>query len=162
VQASVQAKRTAGPVETGQTLAELVTRDLTALTKHLLLTTSRDMFQELEKAGISITQIKSLTFLAEAEEPLSVKALSEVIGLSLPGVSRAIDGLVQRGEVTRVEDPRDRRSKLLTITPRGRRTYERVLATRMAGIRRFVEELDPEEQEALARGLSAVAGRLHR
>jgi DNA-binding MarR family transcriptional regulator len=153
VQASVEAKQTA---------AEVATRELTALTKHLLLTTSRDMFHELEKAGISITQVKSLTFLAEAEEPLSVKALSDVIGLSLPGVSRAIDGLVQRGEITRVEDPRDRRSKLLTITPRGRRTYERVLATRMAGIRRFVYELDPEEQEALARGLSAVAGRLNR
>jgi DNA-binding MarR family transcriptional regulator len=144
------------------TTAEVVTRELTALTRHLLLTTSRDIFHELEKAGISITQIKSLTFLAEAEEPLSVKALSDVMGLSVPGISRAVDGLVQRGEITRVEDPRDRRSKLLSITPRGRRTYERVLATRMAGIRRFVDELDSEEQEALARGLSAVAGRLHR
>jgi DNA-binding MarR family transcriptional regulator len=132
------------------------------LTKHLLLTTSRDLFHELERAGISLTQIKSLTFLAEADEPLSVKALSDVIGLSVPGVSRAIDGLVQRAEVTRVEDPRDRRSKLLSITPKGRRTYERLLAIRAAGIRRFVDELDPEEQEALARGLSAVAGRLNR
>jgi DNA-binding MarR family transcriptional regulator len=147
---------------TSQTAAEVVTRELTALTKHLLLTTSRDLFHELERAGISLTQIKSLTFLAEAEEPLSVKALSDVIGLSVPGVSRAIDGLVQRGEITRVEDPRDRRSKLLSITPRGRRTYERLLAIRVAGIRRFVDELDPEEQEALARGLSAVAGRLNR
>jgi DNA-binding MarR family transcriptional regulator len=147
---------------TTQATADIVTRELTALTRHLLLTTSRDIFHELEKAGISITQIKSLTFLTEAEEPLSVKALSDVMGLSVPGISRAVDGLVQRGEVTRVEDPRDRRSKLLSITPRGRGTYERVLATRMAGIRRFVDELDPEEQEALARGLSAVAGRLHR
>jgi DNA-binding MarR family transcriptional regulator len=147
---------------TTQTAAEVVTRELTALTKHLLLTTSRDLFHELERAGISLTQIKSLTFLAEADEPLSVKALSDVIGLSVPGVSRAIDGLVQRGEITRMEDPRDRRSKLLSITPRGRRTYERLLAIRVAGIRRFVDELDPEEQEALARGLSAVARRLNR
>jgi DNA-binding MarR family transcriptional regulator len=147
---------------TTQTAAEVVTRELTALTKHLLLTTSRDLFHELERTGISLTQIKSLTFLAEADEPLSVKALSDVIGLSVPGVSRAIDGLVQRGEITRMEDPRDRRSKLLSITPRGRRTYERLLAIRVAGIRRFVDELDPEEQEALARGLSAVAGRLNR
>lgn len=149
-------------VGTTQATADIVTRELTALTRHLLLTTSRDIFHELEKAGISITQIKSLTFLAEAKEPLSVKALSDLMGLSVPGISRAVDGLVQRGEVTRVEDPRDRRSKLLSITPRGRRTYERVLAIRMAGIRRFVDELDPEEQEALARGLSAVAGRLRR
>ena len=130
--------------------------------KHLLMTTGRDFFAELEKAGVSVTQAKTLMFLIEAEKRISVKALSDLMGLSLPGVSRAIDGLVQRGEVSREEDPSDRRSKLLSITPHGRRTYERLLATRVAGVRRFVDELNPEEQEALARGLSAVAGRLHR
>jgi DNA-binding MarR family transcriptional regulator len=145
-----------------QPTADYLARELTALMKHLLVTTSRDVFSELEKAGISLTQIKSLTMLVDSEEPMSIKALSDVMGLSVPGISRAVDGLVQRGEVKRVEDPSDRRSKLLSITPRGRRTYERVLATRMAGVRRFVDELDPEEQEALAQGLSAVAGRLNR
>ena len=143
-----------------QETAERLATDLTALMKVLLVTGSRDFFVELEKAGISLTQIKSLTMLAERDEPLSVKALSDLMGLSLPGISRAIDGLVQRGEITRVEDTQDRRRKLLSITPRGRRTYERLLAVRIAGVRRFVDELDPEEQEALSRGLRALAGRL--
>jgi MarR family transcriptional regulator, transcriptional regulator for hemolysin len=147
---------------TKQATAEALTVELTALMKHLLVTTSRDFFVELEKAGISLTQIKSLTMLAEREEPLSVKALSDLMGLSLPGISRAIEALVQRGEIKRVEDAQDRRRKLLSITPRGQRTYERLLATRMEGVRRFVDDLDPEEQEALSRGLSALAGRLHR
>jgi DNA-binding MarR family transcriptional regulator len=146
---------------TKQATAEHLARDLTALMKLLLVTSSRDFFVELEKAGISLTQIKSLTMLAEQGEPLSVKALSDLMGLSLPGISRAVEGLVQRGEITRVEDAQDRRRKLLSITPDGRRTYERLMATRIAGVRRFVDELDPEEQEALSRGLSALAGRLH-
>jgi DNA-binding MarR family transcriptional regulator len=145
-----------------QATPELVTEQLTALMKHLLVTTSRDFFTELEKAGISITQIKSLAMLADSEEPTSVKALSDLMGLSVPGISRAVDGLVQRGEIKRVEDLRDRRCKLLSITPRGRRTHDRLLATRIAGVRRFVDELDHDEQEALAQGLRAVAGRLHR
>jgi MarR family transcriptional regulator for hemolysin len=145
-----------------QATAEELARDLTALMKLLLVTSSRDFFVELEKAGISLTQIKSLTMLAERDEPLSVKALSDLMGLSLPGISRAVEGLVQRGEITRVEDAEDRRRKLLSITPSGRRTYERLLATRIAGVRRFVDELDPEEQEALSRGLRALAGRLDR
>ena len=145
-----------------QATAEQLARDLTALMKLLLVTSSRDFFAELEKAGISLTQIKSLTMLAEHDEPLSVKALSDLMGLSLPGISRAVEGLVQRGEITRVEDAEDRRRKLLSITPSGRRTYERLLATRIAGVRRFVDELDPEEQEALSRGLRALAGRLDR
>jgi DNA-binding MarR family transcriptional regulator len=145
-----------------QATAEHLARDLTALMKLLLVTSSRDFFVELEKAGISLTQIKSLTILVDHDEPLSVKALSDLMGLSLPGISRAVEGLVQRGEITRVEDAEDRRRKLLSITPSGRRTYERLLATRIAGVRRFVDELEPEEQEALSRGLGALAGRLHR
>jgi MarR family transcriptional regulator, transcriptional regulator for hemolysin len=130
--------------------------------KHLLMTTGRDFFAELEKAGVSVTQAKSLMFLIEAEKPMSVKGLSDVTGLSLPGVSRAIDGLVHRGDVTRKEDPRDRRSKLIGVTSRGRKTYGRLVATRVAGVQRFVEELTPEEQQALAHGLDAVAGRIDR
>jgi hypothetical protein len=36
------------------------------------------------------------------------------------------------------------------------------MAVRIAGVRRFVEELDQDEQEALAQGLDAVAGRITR
>jgi DNA-binding MarR family transcriptional regulator len=130
--------------------------------KHLLLTTSPDFFAELEKAGISVTQAKSLIVLINADHPMSVKSLSNALGLSLPGISRSIEAMVQRGEVKREEDPLDRRSKLLSVTPRGRKLYERLLAVRLAGVRRFVEELTPEEQVALAQGLDAVAGRFDR
>jgi MarR family transcriptional regulator for hemolysin len=130
--------------------------------RHLLVRTGRDFFVEIERTGVSLTQVKTLGLLAEAEEPMSVKALSDAIGLSLPGVSRAVDGLVQIGALARQQDARDRRSKLLTVTSRGRRIYERLLAVRLAGVWGFVEELDPTERRALADGLAAVAGRLHR
>ena len=65
------------------------------------------------------------------------------------------------GEVKREEDPRDRRSKLVTVTARGRATSERLLALRMAGIRAFVAELEPAEQAALAHALSPVITRMN-
>lgn len=130
--------------------------------RHLLVTTGRDFFAEMEKAGVSLTHAKSLMLLIDAEEPMSVKAISDALGLSLPGVSRSIDAMVQRGEVTREEDPRDRRCKLVSVTPSGRRLYERLMAIRIAGVRRFVDELDENEKEALAHGLDAVAGRIPR
>jgi DNA-binding MarR family transcriptional regulator len=149
-------------VSTKQTTDEAVAANLTALMKHLMVTTGRDFFAEMERTGVSLTQAKSLMILTEAEEPLSVKALSDAMGLSLPGVSRSIDAMVQRGEATREEDPRDRRCKRVSVTPRGRKLYERLMAIRLAGVRRFVEELDQDEQEALAHGLDAVAGRISR
>jgi DNA-binding MarR family transcriptional regulator len=147
---------------TKQASSEAVTESLAELMRHLLVSTGRDFFAEMEKAGVSMTNAKSLMILIDAGEPMSVKAISDALGLSLPGVSRSIDTMVQRGDVTREEDPRDRRCKRVAVTPRGRRLYERLMAVRIAGVRRFVEELDQAEQEALAQGLDAVAGRITR
>jgi DNA-binding MarR family transcriptional regulator len=163
VQASVETKQ--APADASAGSAELansgeLAASLTALMKHLLVTTGRDFFAEMERTGVSLTQAKSLMLLIEAEEPMSVKAISDALGLSVPGISRAIDAMVQRGEVTREEDPRDRRCKMLSVTPRGRKVYERLMAIRLAGVRRFVEELNQDEREALAHGLDAVAGRI--
>jgi DNA-binding MarR family transcriptional regulator len=139
-----------------------VGRDLALLLKHLMSSTNREFFAELEDAGISFSQLKCLGLLSNADAPLSLGALSEEIGLSLAAVSRAVDGLVQRGELKRTEDPSDRRSKLVTVSARGRRTYERVVAVRMAGVERFVEGLEPDEREALGAAVAPIVERLVR
>ena len=89
-----------------------VGRDLGLLVKHLLGSTNREFFAALQDAGISFSQLKCLGFLSNAEAPLSLGALSEDLGLSLAAVSRAVDGLVQRGDVKRQEDPSDRQYEL--------------------------------------------------
>jgi DNA-binding MarR family transcriptional regulator len=138
-----------------------VVADLGVLMKHLLVSSSRDFFAAIEQAGLTFTQVKCLHRLSDSEDPVPLNALSETLGLSGPAISRAIDGLVQRGEVKRTEDPRDRRSKLLTLSARGRRTIDHFVAIRLAGIKRFVEELTDEERAALAVGVSPVARRLN-
>ena len=139
-----------------------VGRDLGLLVRHLLGSTNREFFAALQDAGISFSQLKCLGFLSNAEAPLSLGALSEDLGLSLAAVSRAVDGLVQRGDVKRQEDPSDRRSKLVTISAHGRATYERVLAVRVAGVERFVEGLEPEERDALGTALGPIVEGLGR
>jgi DNA-binding MarR family transcriptional regulator len=139
-----------------------VGRDLGLLLRHLLGSTNREFFAELQDAGISFSQLKCLGLLSNADAPLSLGALSEDLGLSLAAVSRAVDGLVQRGQVKRQEDPSDRRSKLVTVTARGRASYERVLAVRVAGVERFVEGLEPDRREALGAALGPIVEELGR
>ncbi len=144
------------------TSATTIGRDLSLLVRHLLVSTNREFCAELEDAGVSFTQLKCLGVLAHADAPLSLGALSDEIGLSLAAVSRAVDGLVQRGELKRQEDPGDRRSKLVSISARGRATYERVVAVRVAGVERFVDGLDPDEREALGAAVGPIVERLVR
>ena len=140
---------------------DTVSADLGNVMKHLLVSSSRDFFSAVEQAGLTFTQVKCLHLLGDAEEPRPLNALSETLGLSGPAISRAVDGLVQRGEVKRTEDPRDRRSKLLTLSARGRRTIDHFVAIRLAGIKRFVAELTDEERQALAAGVGPIARRLN-
>jgi DNA-binding MarR family transcriptional regulator len=145
-----------------EALTETLSRDLASFMNRILVAGSRDLFAAIEKAGLTITQVKCLKTLCEADEALSLGALSDALGLSLPALSRAVDNLVRRGQVKREEDPRDRRSKLLTVTPRGRATYEQLTALRLVGIKNFVAGLEPAEQEALAAALGPVVRRLER
>jgi DNA-binding MarR family transcriptional regulator len=139
-----------------------VGRDFSLLLKHVLGSSNREFFAELQNAGISFSQLKCLGVLSNAEQPMSLGTLSEEIGLSLAAVSRAVDGLVQRAELKRQEDPSDRRSKLVTVSARGRTTYERVLAVRMAGVERFLESLEPDERESLGAAIGPIVERLSR
>ena len=136
---------------------EELTSLLAVVMKRLMLATGENFFQAVEDLGLSLSQIKSLGCLGDGE-PASLGQLGERVHLSLPAVSRAVEGLVQRGYVTREEDPEDRRSKRVRITRKGRRTFEQLMALRVAGMREFVESLEPAERDALVEGLRPIAG----
>jgi DNA-binding MarR family transcriptional regulator len=133
-----------------------LTGELGSLMKAIMAATSREFFAELERQELRLGQVKALGTLAEAGEPLSLKALSERIGLSLPGMSRSVDVLVQRGLVKRDEDPEDRRSKRVGLTAKGRRTFEGLVELRIARLREWVERLDADQRAALSEGINAV------
>jgi DNA-binding MarR family transcriptional regulator len=138
-----------------------VAQDLGLVLKQIMRSTNHDFFAALDAAGLSFTQVKCLGLLNEAEA-LSLSTLADELVLSLAAVSRAVDVLVQRGEVTRIEDARDRRSKLVSITPRGRHTFEKLVAVRRAGVERLLAELDATELDELQAALQPILRRLGR
>src|SRR4051794_3879850 len=100
-------------------------------------TCGRDVVQLAAEFEISFSQMKALHRLREHDEPMSVKELGDQLGLSLAAMSRAADGLVQRGLVDRVEDPTDRRIKRLSVTEAGHDFVSRLIQSRLAGIEEF-------------------------
>jgi len=138
----------------------VLARDLGLFLRRVLFASNREFFGALQDAGISFTQLKCLGYLVESDGSMSLGALSEELALSPAAISRAVDGLVQRGELRREEDPEDRRSKIVSLAAKGRATYDRIIAVRLAGVRNFVEELEPEERDALGSALHPIIERL--
>jgi MarR family 2-MHQ and catechol resistance regulon transcriptional repressor len=60
--------------------------------------------------------------------PLSVKQIGEKVLLTSGSMTAAVDRLERRGLVTRNDDARDRRARIIQLTPEGRELIERAFA----------------------------------
>ena len=113
--------------------------------------------EAIDELDLSFSQIKALQTLSTVHVPeLSVKQLGDSLGLSLPAGSRAVDGLVQRGLVTRTEDVEDRRMKRVRLTPDAEALIARLIDVRFAELGKFVETLSPRERKKLGEALEVL------
>ena len=129
-----------------------------SLAHHLNRSSSPDLFRMLAELELSFTQVKTLFVLEDGEK--SVKDIGNALGLSLPATSRAVDGLAQRGYVDRRESTEDRRSRLVALTPEGRRVMSIAAQGRRAALQRVVELLSDEERNALHAALLPLVERI--
>lgn len=106
-------------------------------------------------SDLSVPQFRTLAFI-HSHPGVSLSALSDWLGLSLPATSRLVGGLVRRKFVSRRTPAGNRRVVALSISARGNRT---VSAARRATVMRLAAVVAPfsEEERAAVRGaLSAL------
>ncbi|MDX6624240.1 MAG: hypothetical protein QOE75_2172, partial [Solirubrobacterales bacterium] len=118
--------------ETRETAARM-----TALLRHVFLYDRGNQLRVIEDSGLSMTQCKSLLELGglgREAEAWQVGDLAEHFGVSVPSMSRAVDGLVKKGLATRIEDPDDRRARRVAITAKGQDLVETLVTVRQTGI----------------------------
>ena len=118
---------------------------------------NRDFLPEISELDLSLTQLKGLSVLDEhAEEALSVKALSERLGLSLAATSRSVDGLVKRKLIERDEDPDDRRVRRVRLTARAAGPSSAWSRSGSPHSSASSESFDDEQREKLADALDSI------
>jgi DNA-binding MarR family transcriptional regulator len=135
---------------------------LSALLRHLFLYDRGNMLRVIEESGLSMTQTKALLELGglgEAAEPCQVSDLAETFGVSVPSMSRAVEGLVKRRLATRVEDPEDRRVRRVEITEKGKKLVETLVVVRQAGMEAFAASLDGEQRRKLDAAVDSLMDR---
>ena len=82
--------------------------------RHLFLYDRGNQLRVMEETGLSMTQCKAILEiggLGEALPSCGLNDLAEQLGASTPSMSRAVDDLVKKRLVTRIEDPDDRRAR---------------------------------------------------
>ena len=136
-----------------------LTRDMYALVSHLMRISNFGSFKTIAELDLSFTQLKTLCAMDVDNEERSVKALAESMGASLPTMSRAVDGLYERGFVDRREDPVDRRMKRVRLTGSGRAITSSLSETRLAALQEFLLSLSDSEAQALTRALGLILER---
>jgi DNA-binding MarR family transcriptional regulator len=127
---------------TAYTLAEELLELLPAL--------GRIMFSHanmIKDGKTTFMQVRVLSFLIENR--LTVSDLAKKRRVSLQSASTLVQGLVERGWVTRIPDPNDRRRSLLEVTPEGK-AHARLAKEQSS--RHLATSLDGLEPEEIAAG----------
>ena len=109
--------------------------------------------------GLSMHEFELLLRVRHAADGgLRVGALSQMIRLTQPSLSRAVARLEDRGWLRRSGAPGDGRGVLVSLTEAGRDAVACGAAAHTRTIRRLLlDRLTPDEQELLARALTRVA-----
>jgi DNA-binding MarR family transcriptional regulator len=142
-----------------QVSSKKLAAELLQLWHHLMRGSTEQLYALIAELDLSITQMKTLHVLAESGSELSVKEVSDRLGLSLPGASRIVDALLRRGWLERREDPHDRRMKRVGITADGRKVLDQIETARLAGLEDYAASLTPEQRNRLSSALSDLPHR---
>ena len=159
MQASISPASGSSPEAPGAAAAELA-EQLLALWRAVLAPRGVGSYAIFEELDLTLTQVKTLTALSAGE--LTVKDVAERLGLSLPGASRAVDALVDRGLLGRREDSADRRMKRLRCTEAGHDALRRLDEARLAGVSQFTATLPAAQRKRLSAALRPIVEDLDR
>lgn len=106
--------------------------------------------------GLSMSQAGAL-FQIHRQKMCGVGGVGEDLGITSAAASQMIDRLVQQELLQREEDPKDRRGKVLSLTPKGEAVVRQAATARQTWIGRLVEDLDEEERILVAKAMSLLA-----
>ena len=104
---------------------------------------------------LSVVQFRTLAFL-DRHPGASLSDVKDHIGLTLPSVSKLVQGLLARGFLHRADDPADRRRNVIVATAKGRRVLEAARAVTRQSLARRLGALADEEVDAVSRALRTL------
>jgi MarR family transcriptional regulator, 2-MHQ and catechol-resistance regulon repressor len=112
----------------------------------------------IEDTGLGDSDFRVLEVLLH-KGPLPVNTIGPIVDLTPGSISIAVDRLVEKGLVSRVESSEDRRVRIVALTPRGKDLIVAAFRKHSGQMRRVFSELSPEELRGLEAALKKIGKR---
>ena len=106
-------------------------------------------------ADLSVPQFRALAFI-NGHVDASLSDVAEHIGLTLPSMSKIVDGLVARKLVTRQTAPEDRRRMTLALTARGQSALQASREATRACLAEDLARLTERERETIKQAMCSL------
>ena len=119
---------------------------------------SKYLYAGLEDTGIDDTDFRILEALLN-KGPLPVNTIGPKVYLTPGSISVAIDRLLDRGLVNRVESPQDRRVRIVSLTSKGKELIVPVFRKHASEIRKVFADASPKELRSLETMLKKIGKR---
>jgi len=123
----------------------------------VVMRTIRSKFREHRAADLSVVQFRALAFI-NRRKGVSLSDVADHIGLTLPSMSKMVDGLVNRKLVSRNEHDTDRRRVCLSITATGKQELDVSHANTQAFLADKIAGLSAPERETISAALHLLQG----
>ena len=112
----------------------------------------------IEETGLGLSDFGVLEVLLHGG-PLPVNTIGPLVDLTPGSISIAVDRLVAKGLVSRVESVDDRRVRIVALTSRGKDLIASAFREHSAQMKKVFSELDAEELRDLEVALKKVGKR---
>jgi MarR family 2-MHQ and catechol resistance regulon transcriptional repressor len=112
----------------------------------------------IEETGLGLSDFGVLEILLH-RGPLPVNTIGPLVDLTPGSISIAVDRLVAKGLVSRVESADDRRVRIVALTPRGKNLIASAFRKHSAQMKKVFSELSAEERRDLEAALKKVGKR---
>ena len=112
----------------------------------------------IEETGLGLTDFGVLEVLLH-KGPLPVNTIGPIVDLTPGSISIAVDRLFEKGLVSRVESVKDRRVRIVALTPRGKDLIAPAFRKHAGQMRRAFSELSAEELLSLEMALKKIGKR---
>ncbi len=113
---------------------------------------------DIEETGLGLSDFAVLELLLH-KGPMPVNTIGPIVDLTPGSISTAVDRLVVKGLVSRVESAEDRRVRIVALTPRGKDLIVSAFRKHSGQMKRVFSELSPEELRGLEVALKKIGKR---